>query len=314
MKTEKNSAFARRLRQKRALLETGDPRHKTIRTLLLISGGGMRGSYGAGVALALHHLGFADCFDTVIGVSAGAAIGGYFLTGKEQAALGTTIYYEECRTGFIRFAFPFPTIRIDYLESMLRNGRKRLDLPALLRHRSEFFVGITHWDTGNGALVNAKVARPDAIAAITASLALTYAYPTPIMVNGQKGTDGGISEPLPIRKAEQMFSPTDVLIVSNYSHKESREMGLTLREKIMDACAKVRIPASLMHSFRTRDAAWRENISYAERSPRTVILYGAEDVGILTTNLAKLRSATLKGISDTLALFEDAANPQSLMP
>ncbi|MBI2049207.1 MAG: patatin-like phospholipase family protein [Parcubacteria group bacterium] len=314
MDKTKGSAFVYRLQKKRALLEAGDPRHKTIRTLLLISGGGMRGSYGAGVSLVLHHLGFADCFDTVVGVSAGAAIGGYFLTGKERAVLGTTIYYEECRNEFIHFAFPFPTIRIDYLESVLRGGEKRLDLQRLLRHRSEFFVGVTHWDTGRGALVNAKVARPDAIAAITASLALTYAYPTPVIVNGQKGTDGGMSDPLPIKKALRMFSPTDILVVSNYSQEESSAMGLTLRGKIVDALAETRVPASLVRSFRARAAAWRENISYAELSSNAVILYGAKGVGILTRNLTKLRGATLKGIADTLTLFNDATDPCSLMP
>lgn len=315
----KNSAFITRLLEKRALLEAKDPRHATIRTLLLISGGGMRGPYGAGAALALHHLGLADCFDTVIGVSTGAAIGGYFLAGKEQARIGTTIYYEECRDGFVSWALPLPVVHIDFLERVFRYGHKRLDLSRLLAHRSQFYVGITHWDTGNGALVNAKVATPDAIAAIIASLALTYAYRTPILVNRQKGTDGGISEPLPLKKAIEKFSPTDILILSNYPEEESRAMGHTAAEKIFDLLATTRIPASLMHAFHKRDAVWRENMSHLEQlvssgALNAEVLYGARDVGVLTSDLAKLRSATWKGIADTLALFGDTTSPYSLMP
>lgn len=315
----KKSAFVTRLLEKRALLEAKDPRHAGIRTLILISGGGMRGPYGAGVALAFHHLGLADCFDTVIGVSTGAAIGGYFLAGKEQARLGTTIYYEECRNGFISWALPLPVVHIDFLERIFRYGHKRLDLSRLIAHRSQFYVGVTHWDTGNGALVNAKVATPDAVAAITASLALTYAYPTPVLVNNQKGTDGGISEPLPLKKAAEKFSPTDILIVSNYSEEENRTMGRTATEKIFDLLAATRIPASLMHAFHKRDAVWTENMVYAEQLARNgianvAVLYGAQGVGVLTNDLVKLRHATEKGIADTLALFGDTTNPYTLMP
>ena len=95
-------------------------------------------------------------------------------------------------------------------------------------------------------------------------------------------------------------------------------MGQTLKEKIVDVIVERRIPHSLMPSFHARDDVWRENISYAEKlsSPsRTVtILYGAKEVSVMTQGLAKLRNATLKGISDTLVLFEDATNPHVLMP
>ncbi len=312
---EKEIALVRRLRLKRALLEAGDPRHEEIRMLLLISGGGMCGVYGAGVCLALHQLGLGDCFDTVLGISTGAPIGAYFLAGKEQAKLGTTIYYEECLSDFIRFSFPLPTLQIDMLAEVFGIGRKRLDLDALCRARSEFFVGVTQWNDGKNVLIDAKRAQPDPIAAITASLALTFAYPAPIIVNGEKYTDGGMSLPLPLKKAVGMFVPTDVLVVSNYSEKMSREMGDSLAEKIMDVLARARLPRSLVHSFHGRDASWKENIASAERSSlNTVILYGAPDVGLLTKDLAKLRAATEKGIRDALALFGDNTDPSSLTP
>lgn len=309
-------ALVRRLQLKRALLEAHDPLHEKIRTLLLVSGGGMRGAYGAGVCLALHHMNFANCFDTIVGVSIGAAIGAYFLAGKEQTKLGTNIYYEERRNGFIRYSFPLPTLRIDMLAEIFRSGRKHLNISSLARHRSEFFVGVTEWENGKNMLINAKLARPDPVAAITASLALPYAYPKPIIVNGEKYTDGGMSEPLPLKKAVQMFAPTDILVVSNYSHKESREVGSSLAEKIMDILAMSRLPSSLHGSFRKRDDSWTENVTYAEHCPcNTAILYGEESIGLLTKNLSKLRIATEKGIRDTLALFGDTSTPpEALMP
>ncbi len=316
METTKNNTLVRRLRLKRALLKAQDSQHAKIRSLLFVSGGGMRGVYGAGVCLALHHLRLGDCFDVVLGVSTGAAIGGYFLAGQAQAKLGTTIYYDECRADFVRYTFPLPALRIDKLAETFRCGRKRLNLSLLARHRSEFFVGVTHWDSGKSVLIDAKRARPDPVAAITASLALTFAYPTPIYVNGEEYTDGGMSLPLPLKKTVEHFSPTDILVVSNYSQEMSLAMGDSFGEKILDMLAILRLPRSLRHSFRKRDASWKENIAYAEHSPLSMsVLYGTDDVGILTQNLAKLRAGTLQGIRDTLALFGDTeTRPETLMP
>ena len=176
-----NSQVVKNLFLKRDLLRQGDPKHEQIRPALLICGGGMRGVYGAGVVMALHQLGLADCFDVVVGISTGAAIGGYFLAGEEQSQLGTSIYYNECLNGFINF-WRWPIIDIDYLEKVFRDGPKKLNDETILKHRSKFFVGVTDWDTGEGCFLEAGRV-PDPITAIKASLAVTELYH---MVFGRK--------------------------------------------------------------------------------------------------------------------------------
>jgi len=309
------SSRALRFLRKRDLLRAENPAHEHIRTLLMISGGGMRGVYGAGVCIALHHLELSDCFDTVIGVSTGAAIGGYFLTGKAYAACGTTIYYEECLGGFIKRTIPIPTVDIDFLESVFRNGAKKLDLTALAESRSKFLVGVTHYDTGSGELVDAKCAQPDPIAAIKASLALTFAYRNAVYVNETPYTDGGMSEPLPLEEAVRQCTPTDILVVSNYSEEESRAMGESWKEKVLDMVLSRRMPSQLKTPFATRDTRWKESLAYAENPPcMTKIFYGPRGVHILTRNLLLLRTATLQGITDALAFFGDETPPVTLMP
>jgi len=309
------SSRALRFLRKRDLLQGKNPAHEHIRTLLMISGGGMRGAYGAGVCIALHHVGLSDCFDTVVGVSTGAAIGGYFLTGKAHAHRGTTIYYEECLAGFITRTMPIPRVDIDFLESVFRNGAKQLDLTALARSRSRFLVGVTHYDTGRGELIDAKSAQPDLIAAIKASLALTFAYRNAVSVNGNPYTDGGMSEPLPVEEAVRRFEPTDILVVSNYSEEESRAMGESWSERVLDVFLSHRMPPQLKDSFAARDARWKESVSYAENAPcMAKIFYGPRGVHILTRTLTLLRTATLQGITDALAFFGDETPPVTLMP
>lgn len=80
------------------------------RLALAIEGGAMRGCVSAGMAVALHHMGFADVFDAVFGSSAGSLIGAYFIS-RQLPYEGAQIYY-------------------DWLPSM---GRKFLDLKRIGR-------------------------------------------------------------------------------------------------------------------------------------------------------------------------------------
>ncbi|OEH78845.1 patatin family protein [Cyclospora cayetanensis] len=58
---------------------------------LAIEGGAMRGCVCAGMAVALHHMGFSDAFDVIYGSSAGALIGA-FLVSRQLAYEGSCVY------------------------------------------------------------------------------------------------------------------------------------------------------------------------------------------------------------------------------
>ena len=309
--------FAERLRRKRALLEAGDPAHEEIRPVLFISGGAERVVYGAGVCIGLHRLRHSNSFDGAFGVSGGAAAIAYFFTGAERARAGATILFEECLSDrFVKQRFPLPLLDIDYLESILRQGDKRLDTAAVLRHRTQFFVGVTRWENGESVLLDAKVAQPDMIAAIKASLALTPVYQHPVVVNGERYTDGGMSEALPIEKMLALFKPTDLLFVSNYSLKESREAGLSFQEKMQDMVFLRRMPPTLRKAFSERHARTRDSTVFVEYAPVTkALLWADEEVQMFTRDTVKLRASLLKGIRDTLTLFGDTETaPESLLP
>lgn len=59
--------------------------------VLAVEGGGMRGAVSSGMLLALEQLGFRDAFDEVVGTSAGAIAGAFFVTG--QGTPGSLLYY-----------------------------------------------------------------------------------------------------------------------------------------------------------------------------------------------------------------------------
>jgi predicted patatin/cPLA2 family phospholipase len=61
------------------------------RVILAVEGGGMRGAVSSGMLLALEQLGLRNSFDEVIGTSAGAIAGAFFVTG--QGTRGSVLYY-----------------------------------------------------------------------------------------------------------------------------------------------------------------------------------------------------------------------------
>jgi predicted patatin/cPLA2 family phospholipase len=224
MELHESSQVVKNLLRKRDLLLQGDRAHEEIRSALVICGGAMRGVFGAGAAIAFHRLGLASCFDVVVGISTGAAIASYFLAGEERGLLGTSIYYEECLNGFISFR-KWPVADIDYIERTMRHGRKKLDIEAILAHRSQFYVGATDWDSGEGHFLDVKRAKPDPLAAIKASFAITELYRRPVVVNGKRFTDGSTAMPFPAKKVlESELFASEAVQSSDASEESARRV------------------------------------------------------------------------------------------
>ncbi|PHJ20112.1 patatin family protein, partial [Cystoisospora suis] len=82
--------YRRKAGQRAAAASLGNDVH---RLALAIEGGAMRGCVSAGMAVALHHMGFADAFDAVFGSSAGSLVGAYFIS-RQLPYEGAQIYYD----------------------------------------------------------------------------------------------------------------------------------------------------------------------------------------------------------------------------
>lgn len=298
----------RRLFEKQQLLAAGDPWHQTIRPLLIILWGTMRGVYGGGQVVALERFGLTHVFDTVVGVSTGTPIAAYFLAG--QARIGTSIYCEECTTS------DFMSVRelkidVEYLADVFRGvrGTKALDQRAVRSSRSNFFAAVTNARTGAGMLVDVKEAQPDVVQAVTASIALP-GFITPISLGDTRCLDGGGGLPFPLRLAAERFAATDVLVLANRPIRK-KPIGHFVRAAAT-RWATAGLPSGVQEAYRTRHARFKAEVE-ARRSgrlPYTVsIIWTDDQVGPYEWRPTKLVAARDRADKHLSLLLEKARGP-----
>jgi len=165
-------------------------------------GGGLRGSYGAGV--------FDTCmeegteFDTCYGVSAGAANCVSFLAGQKERNLK---FYTEYafRKEYMSWGNFFRTgsyLGLDYIYGALSNsdGEYPLDFDRVISSGKTFYVVATNAETGRPRYFTLDDMKQDDYGVIKASSCVP-AIDRPYKIDGIPYFDGGLSDPIPIRHA-----------------------------------------------------------------------------------------------------------------
>lgn len=182
---------------------------------LVVQGGAMRGVFTAGALCGLESIGAREVFDRVYGSSGGAVNAAYYLAG--QAALGTSIYYEDINNReFIDFKRFLRGTALDigfcYDEVVAR--RKRLELDRVRDSRSLFKIYVTSTDP---VAVRAFLQRDagsarDLLTLLKASAAMPFVYRRPIHYRGQRLVDGATFAPVPLFDAIA-DGCTDILVL-----------------------------------------------------------------------------------------------------
>lgn len=299
---DKCNAVIERIWRKKVLLESNNAQHSTIRPLLLILGGGNLGVYSAAACYALHILELGNVFDTVVGISTGAWVGAYYLAGREQIKIGTSIYYEDFASPEYITVKTFPyLINASMIEDTTSCGRKKLDADAVKSARSNFFVGVTDMD-GKGHFIDAKKAMPSFWSAMYASSATPLAYKKPRRVNSNLYVDGGIALAFPIKQVIKEFSPTDVLVLPNCPQDEKHIA--TFCERAFVKFFFARFPSAVRDRTLLRQEDFRAGIEFANNAHNVHVLW-PPNIGIhaLSRNPQKLGDAARASANQTLVAF-----------
>ncbi len=171
-----------------------------IKRLALVSqGGGLRGVYSMGAMAALEDAGLRNAFDVIVGSSAGAINGAYFLSGLAHEAVD--IYVEQLSNR--HFADPLrlhKIVDIDYLVDVAFKQKLPLNLELLTKAPTLLEVIVTNAKTGKAEIVTNRD-HHDFYEVLRATAALPSLYNRKIWLGGQQYVDGGVVNDFPVLRA-----------------------------------------------------------------------------------------------------------------
>jgi predicted patatin/cPLA2 family phospholipase len=183
------------------------------KTALIVEGGAMRGAWAAGVLGYLQERGRRQ-FDLVYAASSGACSAAYFVANMWEP--GLTIWRElACnvvrKSNFLRHK---PIIDLAYLVDHVFRKRVPLSVEALQQAPTRFFILLT--DCLTGEPVYFHVCDDRVFAALRATASMPLATRGFDFVDGKPYADGGVADPIPIRRAIQ-DGATDLTVVLTHN-------------------------------------------------------------------------------------------------
>ena len=172
-------------------------------TGLVLEGGGMRGVYTGGVLDVL--LGAEIFFPYIIGVSAGACNAVSYLSRQPGRNRRVTIDYigHKEYISFRNWVRTGSVFGMDLIFNRIPNEYDPLDYDALFRTGGRFVIVTTDPATGKPRYFENDVwsrDRETLASVLKASSSLPFFAP-PVTVDGTPLFDGGVTDPLPVRKA-----------------------------------------------------------------------------------------------------------------
>jgi predicted patatin/cPLA2 family phospholipase len=178
---------------------------------LVIQGGGMRGAYSSAAIIPLIEYGFENTFEHVIGSSAGAINGAYFLS-SDIETLRDTYTDDITNKQFVNLLRRDKKVDIDYLVDSIMFEKRPITIAKLLKSHSVLHVVMTDARSGKKVVLSDHHKFVDIYEELRATAALPLLYDKSVLVDGKWYIDGGVSDLLPIDIAIKLGC-TDIVVV-----------------------------------------------------------------------------------------------------
>jgi predicted patatin/cPLA2 family phospholipase len=205
------------------------------RVALVLEGGGMRGVVSAGMTAGLERLGLSDCFDLVVGSSAGALNGAALLGGV--AGPGAATYHGALASR----AFVNP--------ARLLVGRPALDVNFVLAHTAPGLAADRHErmlanpiplycvaldvESAQPRTFTGMETKEELWQVLLATTRMPFIGGRPVEIDGRRYIDGALTCPIPIRTALEAGA-THVLALQTRPHGVPRSTGSPLADRFIE--------------------------------------------------------------------------------
>ncbi|MFT9846520.1 patatin-like phospholipase family protein [Aneurinibacillus sp. REN35] len=230
------------------------------RTGLVLEGGGMRGVYSGGVLdFFIEHSLY---FPYVIGVSAGACHGSSYVAKQKGRNKKVTIDYIN-HPQYLSYRNLFrekSLFGMNLIFDELPNRLVPFDFDTFYSSSQSFMVGTTDCITGEPVYFSKDSA--DMLTVLRASCSLPFVSPA-VTINGKELLDGGVSDPIPIRKAIADGNEKNVIILTRNKGYQKEAFKL----KWLAGKVYKKYPG-LVSSLIRRHIVYNETLAYIEQLER----------------------------------------------
>ncbi|MDU7068741.1 MAG: patatin family protein [Clostridium perfringens] len=276
---------------------------------LVLEGGTFRPIFSAGVMDALldNNIIFPYC----IGVSAGITNGfSYFSNQKGRNIEILKKYRNDKRylslSNFLKCRSIFG---LDFVFDELANKLFPYDFNALSNYKGKVLVGVTNANTGKTEYLDGKV-KDEKYMALRATCAIPILFPA-IKINGNEYYDGGLLDPIPIKKAIADGNEKHLIVLTRpKSYRKTLGKSNKLASKIVG-----RKYPNLKNTFLSRHIKYNETVKFCEeleKAGKAIIIRPNEDEAIesFEKDVTKLEeaynygyNACIKNLEKIKALF-----------
>ncbi|OUS77086.1 patatin family protein [Paenibacillus sp. MY03] len=271
---------------------------------LVLEGGGMRAVYTAGVLECLmeHDV----YFPYNIGVSAGACMGASYLSrqvGRNRVV--NVDYVSDPRyISWGNLLKKREMFGMDFIFDEIPNRLVPFDYEAFRNSTERYVIGTTDCETGESVYYEKGEPGFDMLPLLRASSSLPFIARI-VEFGGRKLLDGGLSDPIPLRKSEGDGNSRNVLILTrNESYRKSpNRMGWLARR------AYGKYP-KLVETMLRRHDVYNETLAYIAEQERTgaaFVIRPSETltVGRMERDPAKLGALYEQGYADAKRLLPE---------
>ncbi len=167
---------------------------------IVCEGGGMRGSYTAGVLQTFIDNNFVA--DELVGVSAGASNGSSYVSWQSERGYRTNIDYagDKRYASISNFLSTGSVFGMDFIFGEIPQILDPFDYEAFWASPIAFYAGVTDVETGKAIFFDKTEIQPPNYTLLRASCSMPVFSPI-VTYKGKKYLDGGVSAPIPIDKA-----------------------------------------------------------------------------------------------------------------
>ena len=244
---------------------------------LVLEGGTFRPIFSSGVMDALVDSGI--LFPYVIGVSAGITDGFSYVSQQTKRNYDILMNHRHDKryVGMRNYIKDKSLFGLEYAYETIPNELYPFDWDTFLNSPTEIRVGVTNAKTGKAEYLDGKLLDKKCTM-LKATCAIPFAFPV-IPLNGEEYYDGGICDPIPVKKAIEDGHKKLLVILTR---PEGYQKTLSSANRLAARLLKKKYP-HLVEPLLTRHIAYNQTVQYCEtleKQGNAVIIRPTQEIQI----------------------------------